>query len=354
MTLEDLGYHNDLELYRSQKNLDSFQLARVILEHKERYIIKSPEGEFDAELIGNLRFSAESRTDFPAVGDWVAYMEFDKGKAIIQHVFPRKSMIERKAVGKSGQTQIIASNVDYGIIVQAMDRDFNLNRIERYLTICYASKITPLILLNKVDLITETELEDKTESIKKRIGGIKILAVSIKEKGYHELEAIIEKGKTYCLLGSSGVGKSTIVNALSENERMKTGEISTSVNKGKHVTSHRELVILKNGGILIDNPGMREVGITNSTEGLETTFDKIKEFSAACLYKNCSHTHEAGCAVTEAVRNGEIEKNAYSNYLKMEKEKSFFESDLQERRKKDKDLGKWIKQFKKQRNSNKY
>ena len=354
MTLEDLGYYTGLEKYRDEQNLHNFQVGRIILEHKERYVVKNQENEFDAELIGNLRFSAESRLDFPAVGDWVAFMEYDTTKAIIHHIYPRKSMIERKAVGKSGQTQIIATNVDFGIIVQAVDRDFNINRIERYLTICYTSKINPVILLNKVDLITENELEAKIGAIKKRINNINILAVSNKKRGYEELEAVIEKGKTYCLLGSSGVGKSTIVNALSEHEKMKTGEISSSVKKGKHITSHRELIVLKNGGILIDNPGMREVGITNSTDGLETVFDKIKEFSNDCLYKNCSHTHEAGCAVIKGVQNGEIEEKAYSNYLKLEKEKSFFESDLLERRKKDKDLGKWIKQFKKQRKNFKY
>lgn len=354
MTLEDLGYYNDLDLHKIEHNLDSFQLGRVILEHKERYIIKTDEGEYDGELVGNLRFSANSRTDFPAVGDWIAFSEFDEGKAIIQAIYPRKSIIERRAVGKTGQIQIIATNVDIGLIVQAVNRDFNINRLERYLTICHASKIKPIIVLNKTDLISETELETIVLQIQDRIRDVQILPVSMLNGTYKNLEGIIEKGKTYCLLGSSGVGKSTIVNGLTGEEIMQTGEISTSVNKGKHVTSHRELIMLKKGGILIDNPGMREVGITNSDQGLETTFDTIMEFSANCQYKNCSHSHEAGCAVLEAVQNGEIEENAYSNYLKMEKEKSFFESDLLERKKKDKDLGKVIKHFKKQRKDNKF
>jgi ribosome biogenesis GTPase len=178
--------------------------------------------------------------------------------------------------------------------------------------------------------------------------------VSRFDKSYKILEEFIEKGKTYCLLGSSGVGKSTIVNGLTGEEKMKTGEISESVNKGKHVTSHRELIVLKNGGILIDNPGMREVGITSSNKGLETTFDAIMELANDCQYTNCTHIHEAGCAVIEAVENGEIEESTYFNYLKMEKEKSFFESDLLERKKKDKDLGKIIKDMKKQYKKNNF
>jgi ribosome biogenesis GTPase len=354
MTLQDLGYHQELEKYRKEKNLSSFSVGRIILEHKERYIIKTAEGEYDAELLGNLRFSANSRVDFPAVGDWVAFSEYDDGKAIIHATLPRESIIERQAVGKKGEIQIIATNVDYGLIVQAVDRDFNINRIERYLTICYASKIKPVIVLNKIDLISETELENLVSQIKKRIKEVQILPVSMYDKLYKTLKEFIKKGETYCLLGSSGVGKSTIVNGLLGEEIMKTGEISTSVKKGKHVTSHRELIVLKNGGILIDNPGMREVGITSSDEGLETTFDTIMEFAKDCQYKNCTHIHEAGCAVISAVENGEIEESAYSNYLKMEKEKTFFESDLLERKKKDKDLGKIIKDMKKQYRKNNF
>ncbi len=354
MTLEDLGYFKDLDAYKTEQNLNSFQSGRIILEHKERYIIKTDTGEFEGELLGNLRFSAVSREDFPAVGDWVAFSEFDKGKAIIHAIYPRKSIIERQAVGKTGQIQIIATNVDFGLIVQSVNRDFNINRLERYLTICYASKIQPIIVLNKIDLITATELETINSQIKNRVNNVKIISISMISGRFDELNNIIEKGKTYCLLGSSGVGKSTIVNGLTQTELMKTGEISSSVNKGKHITSHRELIVLKNGGIIIDNPGMREVGITSSDEGLKTTFDLIVEYADNCQYKDCTHIHEAGCAVIKAVQNAEINENAYANYLKMEKEKNFFESDMHERKKRDKDLGKIIKDMKKQYRKNNF
>lgn len=354
MTYQDLGYTKTLENYRIEENLDSFEVGRVIAEHKDRYVVKTPEKEFYSELVGSLRFTAESRSDFPAVGDWVAFSEYDEGKALIHSVFPRHSTIERQAVGKSGEVQIIASNIDYGLIVQAVDRDFNLNRLERYLTICYASNVEPIIILSKTDLISTSKLESYTDQISQRIKGLSIISVSKQPTGYKQLEALIEEGKTYCLLGSSGVGKSTLLNSLAGQEQMKTGEISSSVNKGRHITSHRELIVLDSGGILIDNPGMREVGIADTEGGLEITFESILEYAQNCRYKDCTHMHELGCAILAAVESGKIDADSYVNFQKMEKEKMHFESDLLERKKKDKDFGKMVKQVKKQRKNNKY
>ena len=354
MNFQDLGYNDTLEKYRNEENLASFEVGRVISEHKERYVVRTPTHEFDAELIGNLRFTAESRHDFPAVGDWVAFSEYDEGKALIHAIYPRNSIIERKAVGQSGQVQIIASNIDCGLIVQAVDRDFNLNRLERYLTICNASNIEPLIVLSKTDLISESELESITDQISRRVKDVPIIPVSLQNQGYHQLELVIQKGLSYCLLGSSGVGKSTIINSLSGKLQMKTGEISSSVNKGKHITSHRELVVLNSGGILIDNPGMREVGITDTGNGLEITFETILGYAQDCKFKDCTHIHEEGCAVLAALEQGKIDQDAYSNFQKIEKEKMHFESDSLARKKKDKDLGKLIKNVKKQRKNNKY
>ncbi|MEZ4992074.1 MAG: ribosome small subunit-dependent GTPase A, partial [Saprospiraceae bacterium] len=284
MTLEDLGYNEQLESYRLENHLTQFEPGRVISEHKERYVVKTVEGEYLAELLGNLRFTAESRNDFPAVGDWVAIAPYDDDKALIHAIFPRSSVIERKAVGRSGQTQIIATNVDYALIVQAVDRDFNLNRLERYLTICYASKVNPVIVLTKIDLITADELNKIMDNLSQRITpGIPILPVSnVNGMGLKPVAAYVKKGKTICLLGSSGVGKSTLLNQLAGKEEMKTGDISSAVNKGKHTTTHRELILMENGGILIDNPGMREVGIADTTGGLEMTFEAIVELADSC------------------------------------------------------------------------
>lgn len=351
MTLEDLGYNLELENYRKTQNLDSFGVGRVISEHKERYVVKTTVKEYDGEIIGNLRFSAHNRSDFPAVGDWVAISEYDANKVLIHSVFPRKTIIERQSVGKQGEKQIIATNVDYAFIVQAVDRDFNINRIERYLTICNASNVKPVIILNKIDLINDTELTKLISTVQERIKQVPIISISNKsQKGIERLKKNIEKSKTYCLLGSSGVGKSTLLNNLVGKQLMKTNVISTSTNKGRHVTSHRELLVLENGGILIDNPGMREVGITDSTDGLEGTFKEIIELSKYCKFNDCTHTTEVGCAVLKAVKNGEIDKSSYENYLKMEREKKHFESTVAEKRKKDKDFGKMIKNYKKKKN----
>ncbi len=354
MTLIELGYTASLEQYRKDKNLDSFNVGRIVSEHKDRYVVKTDTGEFDAELIGNLRFTAESRHDLPAVGDWVAISEYDEHKALIHSIYPRHSIIERKAVGKSGQTQIIATNVDYGLIVQSVNRDFNINRLERYLTICYASRVKPVIVLSKIDLIDEHGLKKLLNQINERIKEVPLIALSNESNiGLDKLEAIIKKGKTYCLLGSSGVGKSTLLNKISGKKIMNTGAISQSIDRGKHVTSHRELIVLGNGGILIDNPGMREIGITDSKSGLNSTFEDIVKLSSDCRFKDCTHTTEIGCAVIKALGNGDIDHASYENYLKMEREKEHFESTVAERRKKDKDFGKMIKQFKNQKHKGK-
>ncbi len=350
MTLVELGYNSDLEQYRKDKKLDAFNVGRIISEHKGRYVVKTDAGEFDSELIGNLRYTAESRHDLPAVGDWVAISEYDEDKALIHSIYPRHSIIERKAVGKSGQVQIIATNIDYGLIVQSVNRDFNMNRLERYLAICNASKVKPIVVLSKIDLISEEELKKLLYQISERINGVPLIAISNESNiGLDKLEAVINKGETYCLLGSSGVGKSTLLNKISGKEIMDTGAISQSIDRGRHITSHRELVVLANGGILIDNPGMREVGITDSSSGIEITFDDIVKLSNHCKFKDCTHTTEIGCAVVEALEKGDIDHDSYENYLKMEREKVHFESTVAQRRKKDKDFGKMIKQFKNQK-----
>jgi len=346
MKLEDIGYTNDLEKLRLDNGLNDFEIGRVIAEHKERYIVKTAQGEFEAEITGNMRFTAKTREDFPAVGDWVALTTYESDFAIIHKILPRFSIIKRQSVGNFGEIQIIATNINYAFLVQAIDRDFNVNRLERYLTICNSSKVSPIIILSKTDLITKDQLSEIIEHLKTRINNIPVFAISNEtQDGISDLKTIIKKGKTYCMLGSSGVGKSTLINNLSGQAIMRTDSISQSTNKGRHITSHRELIILENGGILIDNPGMKEVGIADSTSGLEITFDKIVEFSQKCKFTDCTHINETGCAVVEAVKNGTIDKSSYENYMKMEREKAHFESTIAEKRKKEKLFGKIVKDY---------
>lgn len=352
MQLEDLGYKDYQKRYKLEHKLDSFETGRVIAEHKERYILWTEAGELEAEITGNMRYTAISQEDFPAVGDWVALSTFDSDLAIIHEILPRFSMIKRQAAGQSGEVQVIAANIDYAFIIQAVDRDFNINRLERYLTICNASKVKPVIVLTKIDLIDEQGKAEITGGISERIKDVPVISISNKtQAGYDALKQTIEKGLTYCLLGSSGVGKSTLLNNLLGRSVMKTDTISQSTSKGRHTTSHRELVLLENGGILIDNPGMREVGITDTTDGLAYTFDRIIQLAHNCKFKDCTHTSEIGCSVIEALEKGELDKNSYDNFLKLEREKDHFESTLAERRKKDKEFGKMVKNFKNNKNS---
>lgn len=351
--LEELGYSADLENYRLEQKLGAFGVGRVIAEHRERYEVKAEQGEFEAEVVGNLRFTARDRSDFPAVGDWVAFSEYEENKVLIHAVFPRRTVLEREAVGKLGEKQIIAANIDCAFIIQAVDRDFNINRIERYLTICYTSGVDPLVILNKTDLISDSELKSLIESVEERMPQVPIAAISNETRlGYEQLVTHIEKGKTYCLLGSSGVGKSTLMNNLAGRDLMKTDAISSSTSKGRHVTSHRELILLESGGIIIDNPGMRELGIADATNGLETTFEAIVSLSNQCRFQDCTHIHESGCALLEAIENGEIDQATYENYMKMERERQHFESSVADRRKKEKEFGKMVKNVMKNKKQN--
>lgn len=348
MNLEDYGYNDFVEDQRIGLNLQKEELGRIITEHKERYIVITENGEKEAEITGNLRYSAASREEYPAVGDWVAISSYDSEFAVIHRILSRYSILARQATGKTGETQIISTNIDYAFLVQALDRDFNINRLERYLAICAASNVEPIILLTKCDLIEEEKLPEYLESVKKRIPTVPLLSISNETNdGIDTLQKIIEKGKTYCMLGSSGVGKSTLINNLAGKQQMKTNSISESTHKGRHVTTHRELIVLENGGIMIDNPGMREVGIADSSLGIDNVFDQIKEYGKLCRYHDCSHTGEKGCAVTDAVEQGIIDRSSYENYLKLEKESAHYEMTVIEKRKKDKEFGKMLKNYKK-------
>lgn len=348
MDINDLGYNPDFEQFRIENRLSDFTVGRIVAEHKERYTIRTADTELEAEITGNLRFAATSREDFPAVGDWVALTVYEPDFGVIYKVFPRFSILSRQAVGHSGEVQIIATNVDFAFLVQAVDRDFNINRLERYLTICHSAGVKPIVVLTKTDLIGAEMLLQIKESVYHRIKNIPLVAVSnTTHDGLDAVTRLIEKGKTYCMLGSSGVGKSSLINNLRGESVMQTDVISTSTGKGRHITTHRELVVLENGGILIDNPGMREVGVTDVSEGLSATFDSIFEYAKACKYQDCTHTNEVGCAVVDAVKNGLIDQKSYDNYLKMNKEKDFFETSVAERRKRDKNFGKMLKDYKK-------
>tara|TARA_R110000868_G_scaffold368227_1_gene631187 strand:+ start:10232 stop:11374 length:1143 start_codon:yes stop_codon:yes gene_type:complete len=344
MTLEDLGFNSLAKTAIENEVQDGLELGRVVVEHKERYEVQTSSGAYNAEITGSLRFSAESRADFPTVGDWVNLSIYDDETAIIVKVLPRFSSLERQAVGKFGECQLIASNVDVAFIMQAVGHDFNLNRLERYLTICNSSSIKPIVLLSKIDLISADELAQLINSISERLPSILVIALSNESlSGYEELNNHINSNNTYCILGSSGVGKSSLTNNLLTNSKMEVSEVSESNSKGRHTTSHRELLILPQGGVIIDTPGMRELGITTDSSGVDETFDQINTLSNNCKFSDCSHTEELGCAILEALDKGELDQESFNNFHKLKREQAHFSRTTHEKRAKDKKMGKLYK-----------
>jgi ribosome biogenesis GTPase len=264
-------------------------------------------------------------------------------------------VLERKAVGKSGEIQIISANIDVAFIIQAINNNFSINRLERYLTICYSADIEPVLVMSKIDLSTEKDIRDAIGNLEARDKKVKyILLSNTTLQGLDQILDFIQEGKTYCVVGSSGVGKSTLINNLLKKNILKTGQISQSTNKGRHITDHRELFVLGNGGIIIDTPGMKELGITDNAEGIKTTFQEIYSLSLKCRFPDCLHINEAGCAVIEALDTGTIDKDSFENYQKIHKEQERFLTTIAEKRKKDKEFGKMVKNYKKDMKKNKY
>lgn len=279
ITMEDLGYGPFFESNRKKLGLDGFLIARVISQQRGAYRIRNTNGEYSAKITGKIMFRAVSKEDYPAVGDWVVVSEAGEGQAVIRGILPRKTIIKRKfgdknRQGEKSEAQVIATNIDVAFIVESIGRDYNLNRFERYLAIAKDGGIEPVLILNKIDLLDKEELNLKLDEIKNRFEGVKIIPTStVANEGIEELKKNISASKTYCFLGSSGVGKSSIINILLGKNSIETGDISGYSDRGKHVTTSREMYFLDSGGIVIDNPGVREVGMTNMNAGIDNLFE---------------------------------------------------------------------------------
>lgn len=331
-----------------KQNKTNENIARVVAQYRGKYRVLCKNKEYWAEVIGKSIFKAASLLDYPVVGDLVSISALEYDRSIIESVLPRKNILQRKSAGKD-DVQPIASNVDTAFIVQAVDRDFNLNRFERYLTIVEAAKITPVLVLNKCDLITPEELDEKMGQLEIRFKGIPLITTSVlKLDGIDPLKKAIMPQQIHCLLGSSGVGKSSLINRLLGKELLKTLEISTQTKKGKHATTHRELFILEGGGMIIDNPGMREIGLADAKEGISSVFAEIEKLGKGCKFIDCTHKHEPGCKVLAAVESRELNADKYKSYLKLKKEETYYDMTSLEKRKKDKSFGKMVKTTMKQ------
>jgi ribosome biogenesis GTPase len=297
---------------------DGLFLARICLQHRNLYSVVCEQGELNAKVSGRLAYDAIDGTDFPAVGDWVMIDRTDnrEGDAVIHHVLRRKSAFTRKAAGRSNETQIIAANIDVVFICMALNADYNLRRLERYLAVAWDSMAIPVIVLTKADLCKD--LDRRLREVASVSAGTDIVvSSSLEENGYKDVESLITPGKTVAFIGSSGVGKSTLINRLIGRDVLVTKETRND-DKGRHTTSHRELILLPNGGIVIDTPGMRELQL--DTGNLARSFDDIEKLAEGCKFRDCSHTTEPKCAVRSAIESGELSRERFENYQKLKKE----------------------------------
>ena len=299
---------------------EGFEAGRVFLQHNRIYMLYTASGETVAEATGRLRYNARGAEDFPAVGDWVAIRRTTgEDKSKIHEVLPRRSKFSRKAAGRETEEQIVAANVDTVFLVMGLDNDYNPRRAERYLIMAWESGAQPVVVLNKSDLVEDAEqLRAEIELI---APGAPVLFLSAKRsEGVEQLLPYITRGRTVALMGSSGAGKSTIVNRLLGGEVQRTQEVRVGDERGRHTTTHRELFVLPEGGLVLDTPGMRELQLLVSEKGLRETFEDIEEIAGECRFSDCSHVSEPGCAIRAALESGALDAERYGNYRKMQAE----------------------------------
>lgn len=348
MQLSELGYDRWFEAYAAETCREGQCVARVSAVDRNSFLVMNESGEIPAELSGKFLYALDSTLDMPCTGDWVAVQYYNEGvSAIIHGLFPRKTVLRRKTAGTAVEFQMIAANIDTAFIIQSCQYDFNLSRLDRYLAMVTNGHVEPVIILTKTDLVSPEELQEKLASLNHAGMTARVLALSnVTGAGYEEFRQLLQHRRTYCLIGSSGVGKTTLLNRLIGRDEFETGMVS-GTGEGTHTTTRRQLIVLDNGSMFIDTPGMRELGLLGAAEGIEKGFEEIVRLAANCRFTDCSHTNEAGCAVLSALEGGELDGKRYASYMKLRRESEYHEMSYLEKRNKDRAFGRMVKKVKK-------
>jgi len=316
--------------------------ARVTAVDRGRYVVRDADGESPAALAGRMLHRATSPADLPCVGDWVAARRAD-GTIRIHGVLPRRTFLRRKVPGNDIDVQMIAANVDLALVIQSCQFDFNVRRLERYLATVHEGSVESVVLLTKTDLVSESELAGLLAAARRADAATPVIPLSnLTGAGLDDVRALLTPGRTVCLLGSSGVGKSTLINRLVDGTgsgvpTLPTLEVSRT-GEGRHTTRRRQLFVLDGGALVVDTPGMRELGLLDAADGLDDTFSDVAELARRCRFADCRHGSEPGCAVRAAVEQGDLDDARFRSYVKLRREESFHTMSYVERRRKDREF----------------
>lgn len=355
-SLEQLGWNSGFENQLiSFSNYKNYLIGRIISINHSIYTVISEHGESLTALDGKLKLAIkQSKIEIPAVGDWVIIKNYKHNSQVITQILKRFSSLYRNTCGKKTNKQIIAANIDYIFIISGLDQDFNIRRLERYVTMAWESGARPVIVLNKSDIINLEQLSAIKSQVECITTGVSVHMISaLKNIGIEQLTQYLQTGKTVALIGSSGCGKSTLVNRLLGSNRQKTNSIRESDGRGRHTTVRRDLFILENSGIIIDNPGLREIQLYAEQVALDMTFSDIEELARNCKYNDCSHQSEPGCTVQQALLDGDLMPDRYASYLKLQKELAFLKNrKLGKKSSFHKTISKYSKELKKYKKQN--